>query len=112
VASASVEHRQPEIEIDTVAETGPRRYPSTIGGALYLVVLAAMVAALLIVSLGPWRVGVHWLAGALIVAALLRAMLRSRDAGMLAVRGRWFDIGLLAVAGVALWLLGTSVPDA
>ena len=112
VASPAGAEERPEVDVVPEEETKPRRYPSTVGGALYLGVLAAMVAALLIVSLGPWRVGVHWLSGALIVAALLRAALRSRDAGMLAVRGRWFDIVLLALVGVALWILGTSVPDA
>lgn len=107
----------PEDETAETAETdgsepGPRRYPSTIGGAFYLVILAATVVSLVIVSTGRWRTGVHWLGGALVGAAVLRAVLRSRDAGMLAVRNRWFDVSLLAVVGVVLWILATSIPDA
>lgn len=102
---------RPEFEV-VKGEPESRRHPSTIGGACYLVILGAMVVAFVIVSTGRWRTGVHWLAGAMLVAALLRAVLPSKDAGMLAVRGRWFDVVLLAVAGVGLWLLGTSVPNA
>lgn len=94
------------------AEPEPRRYPSTVGGAFYLVILAVMVVALVIVSTGQWRTGVHWLSGALVGAAALRAVLRRRDAGMLAVRNRWFDVTLLAAVGVVLWILATSIPDA
>lgn len=110
-ATPAEEAARPEFEV-VAGDPETRRYPSTIGGACYLVILGAMVVAFVIVSTGRWRTGVHWLAGALVVAAALRACLRSRDAGMLAVRGRWFDVGLLLVTGVALWVLGTSVPDA
>lgn len=103
---------RPELEVVAPREGEARRYPSTIGGACYLAILGVVVIAFVIVSTGRWRTGIHWLAGALVVAAALRSCLRSRDAGMLAVRGRWFDAGLLLVAGVALWILGTSVPDA
>lgn len=92
--------------------TEPRRYPSTLGGAFYLLILAATVVGLVIVSTGRWRTGVHWIGGALVVAAGLRVVLPSRDAGMLAVRNRWFDAVLLAGSGVALWALATSIPDA
>jgi len=108
------EHAEPAETGGEVAkdEAEPRRYPSTIGGACYLVVLAAMVVALVIVSVGEWRTGIHWLAGALLGAAVVRGVLRSRDAGMLAVRNRWFDVALLGATGVVLWILGTSVPNA
>ncbi|MFT4288829.1 DUF3017 domain-containing protein [Nocardioides sp.] len=88
-----------------------RRYPSTIGGACYLVILAAVAAALVVVAAGHWRTGVHILAVALIVAALLRLILRQRDAGMLAVRGRFLDAGLLLVVGGALYVLATTIPN-
>lgn len=92
----------------TVAE--PRRYPSTLGGALYITILGVTVAALVIVGLGHWRAGVHVLAGAVIGAAAARAVLPNRDAGMLEVRGRWFDVALLAAVGAAMWVLATTIP--
>ncbi|MFT4081267.1 MAG: DUF3017 domain-containing protein [Nocardioides sp.] len=94
------------------AVPAPRRYPSTIGGACYLGVLAITVIGLVIVCTGRWRTGVHWMAAALLLAGVLRAVLPGREAGMLAVRSRWFDVALLLLSGVALWLLGTTVPDA
>lgn len=104
------EASRPELEV--VDTDAPRRHPSTIGGAFYLGILAATVVGLVVVSVGRWRAGVHVMAGALIVAALLRAVLPVRDAGMLAVRQRWFDAALLAATGVALWLLATTIPEA
>jgi len=89
-----------------------RRHPSTLGGAFYLAILGVTVAGLVIVGLGRWRTGVHLIGGALVVGAALRAVLPSRDAGMLAVRQRWVDAALLAGTGVALWALATSIPNA
>lgn len=102
----------PEEHVPVLAEPEVRRHPSTIGGAFYLVILAATVLGLVIVSTGRWRTGVHWMAGAMGAAAVLRAVLPARDAGMLAVRNRWFDAALLGGTGIALWVLATSVPEA
>ena len=78
-------------ELDAVAEEHEaleeeRRYPSTIGGAFYLLVLATAAVGIAIVWSGDWRLGIRCLAGALCFAALLRLVLPARDAGMLAVR--------------------------
>lgn len=88
-----------------------RRYPSTIGGAFYLAILVVVAAALVIVALGRWRTGVHIIAVSLVVAAVLRLILRERDAGMLAVRNRFFDAVLLASAGGLLYFLASTIPD-
>jgi hypothetical protein len=89
-----------------------RRYPSTIGGAFYLAILAITVASVVIVVSGHWRGGIHWLAGALLAGSVLRFVLPERDAGMLAVRNRWLDGSLLAIFGGVLWFLATTLPDA
>ncbi|WP_459984672.1 DUF3017 domain-containing protein [Nocardioides sp. AN3] len=88
-----------------------RRYPSTIGGACYLAVLAVVVLGLVVTATGHWRGGVHLIAGALVAAAAFRLVLPSRDAGMLAVRSRALDCVLLAVMGIALWILAGTIPD-
>lgn len=88
-----------------------RRYPSTIGGALYLCVLAATFVGLGVVATGHWRGGVHIVAGALVAAAGMRLVLPARDAGMLAVRNRFLDATLLTAVGVALWLLASTIPE-
>ena len=99
-----------EIGAELDPEEG-RRYPSTIGGAFYLAVLAVAAIAIGIVTTGAWRAGIRWFGGALVLAAVIRAVLPTKDAGMLAVRRRWFDCLLLAGVGAALIFLATSIPD-
>jgi hypothetical protein len=93
------------------AEPEGRRYPSTIGGALYLLVLGASAVGLGIVSHGHWRAGVRWIAASLLVAALARLVIPGPQAGMLAVRRRAVDVAILVLAGAALWFLSTSIPN-
>jgi hypothetical protein len=88
-----------------------RRYPSTIGGAFYLLVLAAVAVGMGIVVLGEWRTGVRTMGGALILAAAVRLVLRARDAGMLAVRHKVFDALVLLVLGGLLIFLAGSIPE-
>lgn len=87
-----------------------RRHPSTIGGALYLLVLA-VVAAGLGLTLSDWRLGIKVVAGALSGAALARLVLPRRDAGMLAVRHRFTDVSVLVGVSVALWVLAETIPN-
>jgi hypothetical protein len=105
-----------EADDDTEAGDAPveeevRRYPSTIGGAFYLSILVAAGTALVIAARSDWRLGIQILGGAILVAALLRLILASRDAGMLAVRHRALDVLLLTGAGVALIVLAANIPD-
>ena len=109
-----MDHREPEPPTDVPAESAEpagRRYPSTIGGACYLVLLAASAVGLWITSRGDWRLGVRWIAASLLAAAVLRLLLPARDAGMLAVRRRSLDVSLLAVVGVALFVLSVKIPN-
>jgi hypothetical protein len=92
-------------------DAGPRRYPSTVGGAFYLLVLAITLASLLVVALGSWRDGVTYLAGGLCFAAVVRLLLPTKDAGMLAVRSKWLDALLLCGVGVALAVLAHTIPN-
>ncbi len=93
------------------AEPEGRRYPSTIGGLFYLAVLALSAVGLGIVTQGNWRLGVKWIAAALVFAALVRLVIPAPQAGMLAVRRRAVDVAILAALGVALWFLSTSIPN-
>jgi predicted cobalt transporter CbtA len=101
----------PPLPAEPPVDDAGRRYPSTIGGAFYLAILAVVAVALGVVTTGAWRTGVRWYGGALLAAALLRAVLPAKDAGMLAVRKRWWDCLLLAGTGVALIFLAGSIPD-
>jgi hypothetical protein len=89
----------------------PRRYPSTIGGAFYLLVLGIVVVGIAIAAVGDWREGVRWVGMALLLAAGVRLVLRRQDAGMLAVRHRLVDVTLLAATGATLIFLGGSIPE-
>ena len=89
-----------------------RRYPSTIGGAFYIAILIATAVGIAIVfERDDWRLGVRIVSGALLAASLLRLVLPQRDAGMLAVRHRLFDVVLLAGVGGVLLFLAGSIPD-
>ena len=92
-------------------EEEPRRYPSTIGGAFYLSILAVAGTALVIATRSDWRVGIQLLGGSLLIAATLRLILAKRDAGMLAVRNRFLDAFMLTGAGAALIVLASSIPQ-
>jgi hypothetical protein len=109
----SEEQEQPQIDPpeDIPAELVERRYPSTIGGAFYLLVLVATAVGIGIVYSGDWRLGIRCLAGGLCFAALLRLVLPRKDAGMLAVRSRLIDTLLLGGLGAALFFLASTIPN-
>ena len=102
VPPVSAEPRDPE---------EPRRYPSTLGGAFYLLVLGVIAVAMVIVVLDERRTGIRLMGGVLILAAAVRLVLRTRDAGMLAVRHKVLDALVLIVLGGALIFLAGSIPD-
>ena len=94
-------------------EAEPLRHmpTSTVGGTLFLLVLAVAVAGIVVCNAGHWRLGVEMLGGALIGAAMIRLSLPEKDAGMLSVRNRPFDTTLLLVVGVLLIFLAATIPD-
>jgi hypothetical protein len=90
----------------------PRRIPSTPGGLVYLIIVAASAVGLLVIALGPWRRGVALIGLALLLGALMRAVLRDRDAGMLRVRrNRWVDVLMLGGVGTTLIILSSVIPN-
>ena len=90
----------------------PRRVPSTIGGLVYLIVVAVTAVGLFIVAFGPWRRGVELVGLGLIFGALMRVLLRERNAGMLRVRRhRWVDVLMLGGVGATLLVLANVIPN-
>jgi putative Mn2+ efflux pump MntP len=77
-----------------------------------LVVLAGVVGGLVLATLGQetWRAGCLLIGASLGVGAVLRAALPSREAGLLQVRGKAFDITVLVVLAVAVIVLAIAVP--
>ncbi len=110
-AERLVDGRLPDEEAGPVPDDSPRRYPSTIGGAFYLMMLAIAGAGLVFVVLGDWRTGVRLIGGALVFGSLVRLVLPSRDAGMLAVRSKLLDALLLSGTGAAFFFLAATIPN-
>jgi Protein of unknown function (DUF3017) len=77
-----------------------------------LVVLAGVVAGLVVATLGQatWRAGCLLIGASLGLGAVLRLMLPGREAGLLQVRGKVFDTGLLLVLAGAVIVLALVVP--
>jgi hypothetical protein len=77
-----------------------------------LVVVAGVVAGLVVAWLGQstWRIGCLVIGVALLVGAVERVLLADREAGLLQVRGKAFDVAVLALTGVAVIVLAIIVP--
>ncbi|HET7735232.1 MAG TPA: DUF3017 domain-containing protein [Nocardioidaceae bacterium] len=98
---------EPELRPDE-----PRRYPSTIGGACYIVVALTAATGLALVALGVWRTGLVVMGSALLGGAAARLVLPDHKAGMLKVRRKVLDVLFLIALGSALITLAVIVPDA
>ncbi len=77
-----------------------------------LVVVLGVLAGLVVVMVGEstWRPGSLLIGASLVVGALERLLLPSRGAGLLEVRSKPFDVGVLALAGIAVLVLAVAVP--
>lgn len=87
----------------TAAPRGPREWPI----ALVLLVAAA---SMVVVATGHFKRGSTLFAGAVLLAALLRAVLPAGSAGVLAVRSRWLDVATAGSLGIAVLALTFVVP--
>jgi hypothetical protein len=106
------EEQEPEAPPAPPVAPEPRRYPSTIGGSFYLGVLLIALLGIGLVGIGvDWRIGIRVLAVALYTDGLMRAILRDRDAGMLAVRKRWLDATVMFVVATILLVLSVAIPE-
>ena len=94
-----------------MSDSARRRYPSTFGGLIYLVVVLTTVVGLGLVAFGPWRRGIALVGFALVFASGMRLVTKEDEAGMLRVRSRLFDVTVLAAVGVSLLALAANIPD-
>lgn len=88
-----------------------RRYPSTFGGLIYIVVVLTTLVGLSLVAFGPWRRGIALIGFSLIFAGAMRLVTNEDEAGMLRVRSRWFDVTVLTGVGLSLLALAANIPD-
>lgn len=77
-----------------------------------LVVVVGVAAGLVIglVAAETWRLGSLVIGASLLVGSVERLLLPDRAAGLLQVRGKAFDVTVLAVAGAAVVTLALIVP--
>lgn len=102
------DHRQdhPQVPEHSLA---PRK-PRTVGGVIYLGVLATTAVGLVVVTAGQWRPGLSLVGGALLAAGTARLVLPDSQAGMLGIRRKLVDVGTLLVLGGGLVLLASVIP--
>jgi hypothetical protein len=83
--------------------------PRVIRAVPITVVLTIVVVALIMIALAHWRRGAIGLGLAMLVAGIFRAMLSDRTIGVLAVRGKRFDVSfyVLCAAVMIALTLGT-----
>jgi hypothetical protein len=77
-----------------------------------VVVLLGVVAGLVIALVwdSGWRLGCLVIGGSLGLGAIERIAMPSRDAGLLQVRSKAFDVGMLTMLSVAIIVLAVVVP--
>ncbi|WP_375429755.1 DUF3017 domain-containing protein [uncultured Friedmanniella sp.] len=77
-----------------------------------LVVAAGVLLGLVIALVGDssWRLGSIVIGASLLVGGAERLLLPSRGAGLLQVRGKVFDVCVLALAGASVLVLAVVVP--
>lgn len=80
-----------------------RQWPITL-------VLTVMAAAMAFVAIDRFRVGSVLLSTSVLLALLLRVFLSDDDAGLLVVRAKSVDVGVLLVLSIALIGLTIWVP--
>lgn len=86
----------------TTSRTVVRAIPITI-------VLAIVALGLLLIAVAHWRRGTGALAAAMLLAGGMRLVLSERVIGVLAVRGKLFDVTFYMVTGVAMLVLAVGV---
>lgn len=86
----------------TTSRTVVRAIPITI-------VLAIVALGLLLIAVAHWRRGTGALAAAMLLAGGMRLVLSERVIGVLAVRGKLFDVTFYVVTGVAMLVLAVGV---
>lgn len=74
-----------------------------------LLVVAVLLVAVVFVAQDRWRRGAYVIGGATLLAAALRACLPTARVGLLAVRGKPFDVGAYAVLGGAVIALAATI---
>lgn len=73
--------------------------------------LLVAAAGLIVVAVGPWRLGVGIVGAALVAGSFARTLLPERRAGLLRIRRATADVLAMTALGVTLVMLALLVPD-
>lgn len=82
-----------------------------IAQAPYLFIGLMLLIGMLLAILDFWRRGLVTIGTAAVLAGVLRMFLPARHAGLLAVRGRTFDVSAYVILGLALIAISIVVPS-
>jgi Na+/proline symporter len=74
------------------------------------IVLAIVAFGLLLIAFAYWRRGTTALAFAMLLAGMLRVLLSERVIGVLAVRGKRFDVTFYFIVGAMMAALAIGLP--
>ena len=74
------------------------------------IVLAVVAFGLVLIAFAYWRRGTVALAFAMVLAGVLRLVLSERVIGVLAVRGKGFDVTFYFLVGAIMAALAVGVP--
>ncbi|WP_419231921.1 DUF3017 domain-containing protein [Gordonia sp. CPCC 205515] len=86
-----------------------RRFRTVAVQIPYFLVLLGLLIAAVLVLFDRWRRGAFVFGTALILGALLRALIPTSRAGLLQVRGKFFDVAAMASVGALILWLATSI---
>ena len=85
------------------------RKPRTLGGAIYLAVLAATLLGIGVVTAGRARLGLQVCGVALLCGGAARLVLPNEEAGMLGIRRKLIDVTTLVALGIGLVVLAALI---
>ncbi len=85
--------------------------PSTTGGIFYLVVVGMLVAGMVLVGFGTWRLGMTVVGLGFALALVMRMVLPDNHAGMLRVRRRLVDLATLAMCSGVMIAMAILIPN-
>lgn len=90
--------------------TGPVSRSLRLGPLLVVLVGVALGLVIAVIGDQTWRLGGLVIGTSLLVGAVIRGALLNRDAGLLQVRSRPFDLAVLILGGIAIIVLSIWVP--
>ena len=87
------------------------RKPRTLGGMVYLAVLATTLLGVGVVTAGRARLGLQLCGAALLCGAAARLVLPNHEAGMLGIRRKFVDVATMLALGSGLVVIAAVIRE-